>query len=429
MLSRGFVVLWIAMLVAMAGIGMVSPLLPIFVKEDLGGPAVAVALSFSGIAVMQLLASPFVGRLGDRFGAKRFLAGGFLIYAIAGFGYLLAGRWEEVIALRIFSGLGVALIFPLSMAYVGRLSPPGREGQLMGAFSVAQIAGFGLGPLVGGVIRDSFGSDVAFTAMALMLAATGAFVLLLLPARPQPRGAPEDYRAPEEPQLPWRDLVRHRFVQAAVTAGLIGNLSFAASGAFLAVYVVSDDGLATGSATFVGILFGGRALMGALLQPFFGRLADRYSRVTLVVTGLGASAVCQFLIPSAPAASVEGSLFGVAFTVLPWLLLVYLLLGVAESVAFPAQSAIFVTVGRVVGMGTIMAVNQMAGSIGFLGGSLLGAVVASSLGIENVFRYAGILTAVGAVTFLLLMRRAAEEIREAERVGRDGTAPAATAGG
>ena len=38
---------------------------PVFVREALGGPEFAVALSFSGLAVSQVLAAPFVGRLGD----------------------------------------------------------------------------------------------------------------------------------------------------------------------------------------------------------------------------------------------------------------------------------------------------------------------------------------------------------------------------
>lgn len=416
MLSRGFVVLWVAMLMAMAGIGMVSPLLPIFVRDDLGGPEVAVALSFSGVAVAQFILSPFIGRLGDRFGVKWFLVGGFFVYATAGFGYLAVVSWEQVVALRIFSGVGVAVIFPLSLAYVGRLAPPGREGQMMGAFAVAQILGFGIGPLIGGIVGDRFGADVAFLAMALMLGSTGLLVMFLLPPRPRPRGASEDYDAAGEPRLSFGELIRRRFVQAVMVSGVLGSLSFAASGAFLAVYVVSEEGLGTGSFAFVGVLFGARALMGVILQPISGRLADRVNRVTMVMVGMGGAALAQFIIPSVPSTTTDLTVLGIDFTVVPWLLAVYMALGVAEAIAFPAQAAIFVTVGRTTGMGAIMGMQQMAGSVGFLGGSLLGALVVSTLGIENVFRYAGILTIVGAAVFFVLIRRAGDEIREAERL-------------
>lgn len=151
------------MLITMSGIGMVSPLLPIYVRDELGGPAVAVALSFSGVAVAQMLTSPFIGRMGDRFGLKRFIVAGFAVYSVSGYGYLLADRWELVIAFRVMAGCGIALIFPITLAYVGLLSPKGREGSFMGAFSVAQIAGFGIGPLIGGSVQDALGFDAAFT--------------------------------------------------------------------------------------------------------------------------------------------------------------------------------------------------------------------------------------------------------------------------
>jgi hypothetical protein len=45
---------------------------------------------------------------------------------------------------------------------------------------------------------------------------------------------------------------------------------------------------------------------------------------------------------------------------------------------------------------------------------MIGAVVVSNLGIDAVFRYAGIATLAGAFVFLLLMRRAAAQLRTAE---------------
>jgi MFS family permease len=53
------------------------------------------------------------------------------------------------------------------------------------------------------------------------------------------------------------------------------------------------------------LLLGGRALVSALLQPLFGRLADRWDRTRLVIGGLLLAAVGQFLIPSVPTQLVE----------------------------------------------------------------------------------------------------------------------------
>jgi DHA1 family multidrug resistance protein-like MFS transporter len=411
MWTRGFIVLWIAMLVAMAGIGMVSPLLPIYVRDDLGGPEIAVALSFSGLALAQLVASPFVGRLGDYIGTKPFIVTGFLIYCLGAVGYLFADSWQLVIAFRMITGFGAASIFPMTLAYIGRLAPHGREGSFMGTFSVSQILGFGVGPLLGGTIRDAFGSENAFMTMAIMLGVTGIATLLFLPPDQVESDAS---KSKPEPRLPLMQVVKLPLVQAAISIQLLVALGFGASFSFLAIFVISEEGLGTGSAMFVGILFGARSIIGAIMQPIAGRAADRYNRVMLVVAAFGISALGQFLIPSIPRDLVDISFFGTALVIAPWLLALMVCVGLAEAFAMPASQAIFVSVGRSVGMGSVMGLNQMGGSIGFLSGSLIGAAVVSYFGIDAVFRYAGIVSFLGALVFLLLMRRAAADLRAVE---------------
>jgi DHA1 family multidrug resistance protein-like MFS transporter len=421
MWTRGFIILWIAMLVAMAGIGMVSPLLPIYVRDDLGGPEIAVALSFSGLALAQLVASPFVGRLGDYIGTKPFIVTGFLIYCLGAVGYLFADSWQLVIAFRMITGFGAASVFPMTLAYIGRLAPPGREGSFMGTFSVSQILGFGVGPLLGGTIRDAFGSENAFMTMAIMLGATGLATLLFLPPD---RVKSEASESKPEPRLPLIQVVKLPLVQAAISIQLLVALGFGASFSFLAIFVISEEGLGTGSAMFVGILFGARSIIGAIMQPIAGRAADRYNRVVLVVTAFSISALGQFLIPSVPRDLVDTSFFGTALVIAPWLLALMVCVGLAEAFVMPASQAIFVSVGRSVGMGSVMGLNQMGGSIGFLSGSLIGAAVVSYFGIDAVFRYAGIVSFLGALVFLLLMRRAAADLRAVEAL----SAPEASTG-
>ncbi len=418
MLSRGFIVLWIAMLVAMAGIGMVSPLLPVFVRDDLGGPEVAVALSFSGLAVSQIIAAPFVGRLGDRFGVKLFIVGGFALYAISAVGYLVAENWQLVVAFRVLSGFGAGAIFPLSLAYIGRLAPEGREGSYIGVFAVSEVTGFGLGPLLGGAIRDAIDADAAFVTMAVMLAATGLATFLLLPPErdAQPTdGALADIEDDQPPALPWSALMRRLDVQAAILASIVISLGWGTAGTYMAVFVISDDGLGTDSALFVGLLLGLRSLLGAVFQPIAGFAADRMNRIWLVVAGLGVAAVAQFVIPDLPRGLVDVSLFGGTMPVVPWLLVTIVIVGIGEAFAFPAQQAIFVSIGRRVGMGSMMGLNQMGGGAGFLGGSLVGAAFVAGFGIDSVFRAAGVITIAGALLFAVMMTRALARNAREER--------------
>ena len=182
MWTRPFIVLWISMFAAMIGIAMLSPLIPVFVREDLGGPEIAVALSFAGVTAPMMVLSPLIGRFGDRVGLKPFVAGGFMVYGLAASGYLIVSAWEHVVFFRVLSGVGAAAIFPMALAYVGRLAPPGREGAFAGAFAVSQVLGFGTGPLIGGAIRDAAGNHAVFTTMSLLLVGTGLAAFVLLPS-------------------------------------------------------------------------------------------------------------------------------------------------------------------------------------------------------------------------------------------------------
>jgi len=422
MLTRPFVVLWISMLVAMAGISMVSPLLPVHVQDDLGGPPLAVALSFSGLSIAQIIGAPFVGRFGDLFGPKRFIVIGFVIYSVGAMGYLFAPTWELVIFFRVLSGIGAAAVFPMSLAYIGRLSPPGGEGRYMGWFAVAQTGGFGIGPLFGGGLRDAFGSDAAFATMALLLGGAALLTLVGLPSERSLRApveAPAKHTStpttaedapPIEVAIPYRVLLRNPAVLGATLLVLLLGASWGSAAAWLAVFVIDPQGLGTNSALFAGVLLSSRQLLSATLQPFTGALADRTNRVALVAVGLVISGAAQFAIPLVPRTLVDTSILGPAMTMAPWVLAAMLVAGVAESLATPAQQAIFVQIGRRGGMGSLMGLNAMGNAIGFLGGSLIGAFVKDALGIDAVFSMAGIVTVGGAAIFVVLMGRAGAAI-------------------
>lgn len=409
MLSRAFVILWVAMLITMIGISMVSPLLPIYVRDDLQGPEIAVALSFSGIAIPILVLSPIAGRMGDRYGAKPLIVFGFLVYAVSGLGFVVADTWELVVGFRMLSGIGAAAFFPMAMAYVGRLAPLGREGEMMGIYAVAEVAGFGVGPLIGGVVKDLVSANAAFLLMSGMLLVMGALVWLALPPerrRPRRLAVPvpgSDDNDGGEPFIPMLQLIRIPLAQAALAVQTITAIGWGSGATFLVVYVVSEDGLDTGSAAFAGLLLAARSLIGGLVQPYSGRLADRLNRTSMIAGGLLVAGSLQFFVPDVPSTMIGER--GDGFVILPWLVALYVAVGLSEAVVVPAQRAIFVDVGRTAGMGSIMGLNQMSGSGGFLIGSLVGALVVELFGLEAAFRFTGIVVVAGALLFLVLTRR------------------------
>ena len=271
---RAFAILWFAMFVIAVGFGMVVPILPVFAR-DLGASGLWLGLAFSGFAVTQTPLTPVMGRLGDRWGRRPFIMTGLGIYVFVGIGLALADTFQAVAALRMVMGVGGACMFTSALATIGELAPRGREGRYMGLFMVSFTSGFGIGPLIGGILKDSVGVDAAF----LTLAGAAVFALLLvaalMPSQSAIRRTDEELAA----IAPVRDMFRDFRVLALFAFNFTFGLGIGAVMTFIAIFM-NDVLLA--SATMVGLVVGSRAVLSSVFQPIFGRLADRVPRQHMV---------------------------------------------------------------------------------------------------------------------------------------------------
>ena len=380
---RAFAILWFAMFVIAVGFGMVVPILPVFAR-DLGASGLWLGLAFSGFAVTQTPLTPVMGRLGDRWGRRPFIMTGLGIYVFVGIGLALADTFQAVAALRMVMGVGGACMFTSALATIGELAPRGREGRYMGLFMVSFTSGFGIGPLIGGILKDSVGVDAAF----LTLAGAAVFALLLvvalMPSQSATRRTDEEIAA----IAPVRDMFRDFRVLALFAFNFTFGLGIGAVMTFIAIFM-NDVLLA--SATMVGLVVGSRAVLSSVFQPIFGRLADRVPRQHMVAASGVLLAAATAAIPLSP-------------TVMA-LLVVFLLLGLAESAAMPASMAITTDLGRVYGYGTLMGVTNAILVFGLLAGSLGSSVVETQWGVDNVFRAAALIMGLLVVVFLGIWSR------------------------
>ncbi len=102
------------------------------------------------------------GRLGDKFGPKRVYQVGLVVFTAASLWCGLSGSIGMLIAARAVQGLGAALITPQTMALITRIFPAEKRGAAMGVWgSVAGVATL-VGPLLGGILTDSFGWEWIF---------------------------------------------------------------------------------------------------------------------------------------------------------------------------------------------------------------------------------------------------------------------------
>ncbi|HJY01117.1 MAG TPA: MFS transporter [Streptosporangiaceae bacterium] len=130
------------------GIG-INPLQP-------GNTTILLWLMMGFLVVTAVLVVSF-GRLGDMFGRVRMFNMGFAIFAI--FSILLSVTWLHgeaagwyLIAMRIFQGVGGAMLFANSAAILTDAFPMNQRGMALGLNQVAAIAGSFIGLILGGLL-------------------------------------------------------------------------------------------------------------------------------------------------------------------------------------------------------------------------------------------------------------------------------------
>lgn len=375
MIKKAFPVLALSIFSSMLGVGIIAPLLPLY-AENLGATGIWIGVMFGAFSISRAIIMPIAGRLSDRSGRKLFLSIGLLSYAIISLGYIWINSVSQLTLIRLVHGITAGMIMPIAQAYVGDISPEGEEGTWMGYYQAAFLTGFGCGPLMGGVLTDHFGMNVAFSAMAGLNLLAFLIVILFLPEVRQRKMSTSFLSSLRE--MGSSGMVRGIF--SFRVAFSLGRGTFAA---FLPIFASIYIGL---SPTLIGILIAANILLMSLLGIYGGNIADRFNRRALVVIGGLVNLTFLALIPS-------GSNF--------WQLLGVCILGsLGGAISIPALSALAVGEGRRFGMGSTVAILTMAFSIGMAIGPLISGAIADLANINSVFYFGASMGLSGTILFI-----------------------------
>jgi len=375
MMKKAFAFLALPIFSSMLGVGIVAPLLPLY-AENLGATGVWIGIIFAGFSISRAIVMPIAGRLSDRSGRKLFLCIGLLTYSIISLGYIWANSVSQLTLVRFIHGAAGGMIIPIAQAYVGDISPEGKEGTWMGAFNAAFFTGFGCGPLMGGVLTDHFGMNVAFSTMGGLNLLAFLIVALFLPEVKQRKMS-------ASPSLSFREMSASGMVRGLFSFRLAFSLGRGTFAAFLPIFAGIYIGL---SPTLIGVLIAVNILLMSLLLTYSGKIADRFNRRVLVIIGSFTNIAYLALVP-------VGSNF--------WQLLgICALGGLGGAIALPAASALTVEEGRKFGMGSTMAIFGMAFSAGMAIGPLLSGAIADLANINSVFYFGASMGLVGTSLFI-----------------------------
>ncbi|WP_083268571.1 MFS transporter [Lentzea guizhouensis] len=226
-----------------------------------------------------------LGAIGDRLGRKPMLTAGLVIFGLANVAAALAPTAEVMIAARVVSGVGAAMIMPITLAVITSTFPEDQRGKAIGVWTGVAGGGGVLGMFLSALLVDVadwrwlFALPIALVVVALVLTVRS------VPNSSERAAYPFDtvgallsavavvgliFVLQEGPERGWTAPE----TLTGLAAGVVAAIGFVAwelrrrDASLLDVRLFRERGLASGSVTLL-VVFGVQAGIGVVLFPFF----------------------------------------------------------------------------------------------------------------------------------------------------------------
>ncbi|NIS61399.1 MAG: MFS transporter [Proteobacteria bacterium] len=361
--SKIFLSLLTVVFVAQIGLGIVSPLMPLY-AESMGASGLWLGIMFSSYAFSRLIFMPVAGRLSDLGSRKRFIGLGLLAYTVISLFYIWASNIFELTFIRLLHGLASCAVIPVAQAYVGELTPKGKEGTYINLFSMSVFLGMGFGPLLGGVLTEYFSMNAAFYGMTTVC----SFALYLF-LRFVPASEPLSRTDGKNEAKPVGSIIRDSRVQAATIFRFSRAFWRRSIKCFLPLLAISTLKMTPAS---IGLVLSAYLVAGGGIQGLISPLFDRLNKVALVAICSTIGPALLLLIPYVPSGQT--------------LLAILLPTALLGAFARGAMLAINVETGKQHrGMGTVMGIFTGAGSLGMMTGPIVFGYTVDVFGLNSVF--------------------------------------------
>jgi MFS family permease len=365
-----------------AMVGMERSILPAIAEQEFHLAAKAAILSFIVVfGVTKALTNYAAGRLGDRFGRKHVLVGGWLVAAPVPFILMGAPDWTWVLVANAFLGISQGLTWSTTVIMKIDLVGPTRRGLAMGLNESAGYLAVSAAALATAWIAASHGLRPQPFYLGVALVIVGlAFSLLLVRETSLHVAVESRQHASSDQPSPslvfWRTSVADRNLSSISQAGLVNNLNDGmAWGLFPLFFAAAGMSLER-----IGMLAAIYPATWGVMQLATGALSDHLGRKWLIAGGMWVQAAGIGLIVM----SVNFGAFAMGAAVL----------GVGTAMVYPTLLAAIGDVALPTWRASAVGVYRLWRDLGYAIGAVLAGVSADLLGIS------GAMWLVAAVTFL-----------------------------
>ncbi|WP_113926794.1 MFS transporter [Bacillus sp. P14.5] len=396
--KRNLTIMWFANFLVAASATMVLPFLSLYL-ETFGNYDNAFVQRWSGYVfgitfLVAFFISPVWGRVGDKYGFKPILL-------ITGYGISLSifmmGFVDSVMGLfllRMAMGAVTGFI-PTSLALISSQTPKEIAGKTLGTLQMGTVSGGLFGPVLGGVMADSFGFSYTFiiTSIAIALAATGV-LFGIKEVRKHPAKTKETRYSSKQV---FQHILTHKLLFTVMIISFIIQVANFSVQPLLALYV--DEMTATTNIAFLaGLAFSATGVGNLLATRKWGKLGDEigYEKVLSILLILA----CIFIIPQALAEQL-------------WQLVLFrFLFGIAIGGMIPSVTAYIRQEAPLSMQGEVLGYNQSFRFLGNVAGPVLGGILSGFAGISSIFYITGALFLAAFGLLWWSMRHSESQVNE-----------------
>lgn len=365
--KRNLWVLWIGVFFTAASFSMVIPFLPIFLLQ-IGvheHTELWAGLLFSSAFFAGAIASPFWGRMADKYGRKPMIVrAGFVLFVIYTLMAFVTNPYQ-ILVLRILQGLLTGFI-PGAIALIGTNTPNHKVGYALSMISSASASGTILGPLLGGGISHLVGNRWAFASAGMIVfLATLLIIFWVVEENFTPSKVKGSVKTDFQAALSNRPFL------LVLILTVVTSCSVMTIEPVLPLYIVNLGGSSENASLIAGIVFSLPGIASALFAPFWGKWADKigFQRVLFIgLLGGGLGTIAQILFSQIWGFSIIRFVFGIFF-----------------CAVFPALNGLVVKSTTEDFRGRAFSLNQTATQIGGMIGPIIGGFLGGIFPVQSVF--------------------------------------------
>jgi multidrug resistance protein len=167
------------LLVSSCALGLIEVVAPLDLDARLGLSSATIGLLFAASIAVDAAISPLGGRWGDRRGRRGPAIAGMALTALSAVLLaILSGVGGTAAALAVY-GAGFSLAMSATVPWLDEAFMEGARGLAYGAQNLVYAAGYVVGPIVGGLLLERAGADLAYglTASAFAAGTVALFII------------------------------------------------------------------------------------------------------------------------------------------------------------------------------------------------------------------------------------------------------------